>query len=228
MQFNRRAKTLLLIGLIVIIATNLIFSLSKSGVLLPHTFLGFSFIVFSEIVLFFGLVALEIISEKSEQVFMRSGAGVVLIAYTSLVFLISVVYMNLPIAALSLFLIVQIIMFVIAIVLEIIIIITSKSIKSKNDDVISSVSKINNIVESLILLKANSEYERQLDTIIDELKFSDVSTSVEIDSEIESEISKLKLEITKNKQDADKHIDNINTLIQKRKLQIKNIKVGGI
>lgn len=228
MQFNMRAKTLVLIGLIVIIATNLIFSLSKSVVLLPHTSLGFSFIVFSEIVLFLGLAALEVIAEKSEQVFMRSGAGVVLIAYASLVFLSSVIYMNLHIVGFGLFLIVQIVMFVIAIVLEIIIITASKSIKSKNDNVISSAARVNNILESLILLKANSEYERQLDVIIEDLRYSDVSTTVEIDSEIESEISKLKLELAKNKPDAENHIANINTLIQKRKLQIKNIKVGGI
>lgn len=133
MQLNSRAKTLVLIGVIFIIATNLIFLLSKNGEMLPNTSLGFLFIVFSEIILFFGLAILEIISEKGDQVFIRSGAGTVLIIYATLVFLSSIVYMNLPIVELSIFLIIQIIMFIFAISLELIIITASKSIKQKRN-----------------------------------------------------------------------------------------------
>lgn len=133
MQLNSRAKTLVLIGGIFIIATNLIFLLSKNGEMLPNTSLGFLFIVFSEIILFFGLAILEIISEKGDQVFIRSGAGTVLIIYATLVFLSSIVYMNLPIVELSIFLIIQIIMFIFAISLELIIITASKSIKQKRN-----------------------------------------------------------------------------------------------
>lgn len=133
MQLNSRAKTLVLIGGIFIIATNLIFLLSKNGEMLPNTSWGFLFIVFSEIILFFGLAILEIISEKVDQVFIRSGAGTVLIIYAILVFLSSIIYMNLPIVESSIFLIIQIIMFVFAISLEIIIITASKSIKQKRN-----------------------------------------------------------------------------------------------
>lgn len=231
MEINRRSRIFFYIGIIAVIGTVLIFALSGRGIILPHSWLGFLFLVYSEIIFFSGMIAIEHFADKSEKILLRIGCGSVIVIYSLLTFASSLVFTNLPIVNIRLFFMIQILLAVLAVIPLFIFIATSKSVKQVNDGTLSASSRMKHMTDRFMLLKANRQLENEINKLAEDLKFSDISVSVEADDEIEEALTKLEKACSKT----DKDIEFITDLIEdtalkikKRTIQVKSKKAGGL
>lgn len=231
MKKNRRSVAYGVIGILVLIATIIIYFLTRSSDAYISDILGFSFMIFAEVVLFAGLIGIEILSHQGSQIMIKTGCGITLVTYSTIVFITSLIYFMMDTDRVKGFCILQIILFDIAVSLFLVFFITSKSVKDSDDKILNSVVRVNEMVDSLELLKSQyKSYEKQLAKLAEDLKFTDVSTSVEVDSEIEAKIAKLELELVKkdSTDNIEGLLEDILLLIKKRKVEVGNKKVGGV
>ena len=111
-----------------------------------------------------------------------------------------------------------------------------KGIREKSDMVLSARVQVENYINKLNSLKivpSNEAYATALGKMSDNLSFTDVSTSVPLDKEIEERISELEMELIKDSEKkSNKKIDslyeNLNYLIGRRKMDVNAAKRGRI
>ncbi|UWP60790.1 hypothetical protein [Ruminococcus gauvreauii] len=132
MDYNKRSKLLLSLGSVLVIATVLSFLLIGKESMNTKKWISFTFVLFAEIIFFSGMIMIERLADKSEQIILRAGGGSVIAAYSAVVIVISLIYMNFSNAGLKGFLIIQIILFAVALILEILFVHIAKEIMKKN------------------------------------------------------------------------------------------------
>ena len=226
---NRRAGTSIIIGVVAIIATFLIFVISKLPIN-SKTICGLLFLIYSELVLFGGIAAIEYLAHKSSQIIIRAGVGTLLVIYSLAVFIPSLVYINYHYTAVGSFLIYQIIILLVAFVISWIMIVSAKTRYENDAKVLAHANIVKNMENELILIK--EQYKRdEINKLIEGIRYMDVAASVDADVEIDKEISKLKEMLSGdnfNESEFGKKIEEIEWLISKRNLQAKASKRGGI
>ena len=234
---NNRAKIFSIISPIVLIATIILFFIIGKGITLI-TFMGFLSILIDEIIFFGGMILIEIFAEKTSQITLRAGCGTTITLYSVISIIVSMIYMIFSIKAVRSFLAIHLILLVACIVLSIIFFSASRKIEASEQKVIDSVRLNSAITEKVDFLVADSKNKKYMDLlkkVSDELRFSDISTVVSVDSEIEETISRLELNLELailNENDEkdieiNKLIENLLTLINKRKIQVQSKKTGG-
>lgn len=218
------------LGIIVLIATGAVYAVARPEVY-SSTAVGFAFLLFSEIVFFGGIVFVEYWALKFPGILTCVGIGVPFGGYALIVFISSIVYMNFHRIQLSKFLTFQIVLFVAFIIIVVIMAIFSKSARDKDDKTLQIDAMIRTFVDELTVIRDYIEKKSEIDAVIEGIRFSDTFAMVEADVELDEAISKLKKEVMTEKIDEDeleKSIKNLEFLTKKRKLQVKNIKQGGI
>lgn len=231
---NRREKTISLCGLLVILLTVLLFfTLAKFRFII--TWLGFIFILLAEVILFSALILIEFYSKKTSEIIWRTGAGFASAAYAVISIAISLFYMITLRSTIGLFLALQFTLLIIMIIAIIIFYTTSVSAKNNDAKVLNSLILINSIIDKLDLIrkdKNNLEYSKLLNKVYEDLRYSDISTSVLSDYELDSKLSLLEnalLTDDENKNDeVNGIIEDMLTLISKRKIEVRSMKAGGI
>ncbi len=229
MKINNRAKVFLVCGILILIATIVIFSIANENGMSSYKWLSLTFMLCVEAILFGGLILIEMLAKKSEQIIVRAGNGVVLIIYFIVSFAISLAFLCMQNT--TIFLIIQIILFVTLVTLEIVLVVAGKSIYNNNKNVLEAVSTVNEMINSLSAINVSEEYKNQIEKIKNDLKYSDVSTVVPVDNDILENILSLENEFAKSETANDSIesiISNIDMLIKKRKMQVKNTKAGGL
>lgn len=217
------------IGIVFLLASVILFIITREDGVKISEILGFGFMIYAELVVFGGLIAIECIANKNSQIMIRSGLGGTLTLYGIITFSIAFVYMCLKTDGVKFFLIIQILLFAVASALLIAFYVTSQSIKKSDDKILNAVARVSDMIDDLSLLKTQGRYGKQLDKLIEDLKYSDTSSSVDVDDEIEMKIAKLELEFAKEENsEIDGVIEEIAALIKKRKVQVRNKKIGGI
>lgn len=232
---NRRSKTLLSIGTIVIVVTIIVTCLCIKD-WRGLTPLGMAFIVWSELALFGGLIFVERMSENTEQTMLRASYYVTLTIYSSCAFIISVIFILWLKYSIRGFIIIHLIFAAIAAILLIIFSTTSKSVYLSNIKTLNATNLIEGYSGRLVALVAimgNSEYIPAVKKAAEDLRFTDTSTVVSVDCEIEMVISELEVEFSKEPtaQSTDiikTKITGLNSLIAKRKVGTAALKKGGI
>ncbi len=107
-----RGKLSLIIGIMVVVATLLIF-LVLNPLWLPSVIIGFCFILFSEIFFFGSIIAIERLAKSSNGIFVRAGLGTTATVYSLVVLVSSIIYMATHVVGYKGFVILQILLFVI-------------------------------------------------------------------------------------------------------------------
>jgi len=225
---NRRVFVLGISGIIILLVTIILFALLKPAECNSSISLGLGFLLFAEVVLFGGLISLEFM--QGSQIISRVGCGTVTIGYAVISAMTAIVCMIENTDSVKLFWIIEIVLTAIAVISFIIFMVISESVRSKDDKVIKSISNITAMVDSLTILSDNSKYGKQFQKLAEDLRFTDVSTSVEIDEEIEMIISKIEMELTNDEYSevVSEYINKLSLLIKKRKNQVRDKKIGGL
>jgi hypothetical protein len=227
---NRRAKISIIIGSIVFVATCMIFIIAEIEIYLSTT-LGICFLLYSELVFFGGFVVVEYLADKSSQIMTRAGIGIPVEGYAIIVFLSSLIYINFLDSYPRRFLIFQIILLVITAGIALVTANASKTAKERDTEILQADLRVQEFIDRLTLIKEFIDKKADIDKLIDKIKYSDKSATVHADKELNSAI--LNLENTIKIQEVDisefnKQIQEIDFLITKRNLQVRNLKQGSI
>lgn len=229
-KMKDRTKVASIIGGVVVVATILIFVLSSYWIF-PSSIIGLFFLLYSEIVFFGGFAVIEYWAPKSSGVMTRAGLGTTIGTYAVVVFVSSIIYMNTHIVRYRGFLVLQIILFVLVVAASLIIALSSKTKAVHDSRVLTADAMVRSFVDELTDIKNKVEKKDKIDKLIEAMRYSDTSSMVDVDVEIDETIAELKSIVFAEEFDeseADKNIDKIELLIKKRKLQTKSLKQGGI
>ncbi|NFG62001.1 hypothetical protein [Clostridium sp. CMCC3677] len=231
---NNRVKLFSIIGILIeILTVFLFFMLTKDRTSI--VWLCLIFMILSELILFGGYILIEYIAQKSSQIIIRAGVGTTLFGYWIISFVTSLVFINLEKDFIKYFISLQLIFIILETILIISLITGANKVKQDSDKVLQATGYINTFIDRINLLKNNinnNKYKKLLEKIYDDLRYSDTSTIVPSDSELETKITNLEIALL-NSDDvkSDKVtelIEEIFILINKRKAEVKNAKLGGI
>ncbi len=227
---NGRSKVSAIIGAVVMVATIVIFAISRP-VIFPATILGFCFLLYSELVLFGGFIFVENLTKKWSEMLTRIGIGIPILIYAIVVFLTSLIYINIHISLVRGFIILQILLFVAVAIIIAIMIGFLISEKSKDIKVLQANSIIGSFADELRLIREQTDKKFEIDKLIESIKFTDTSIIVDADVELKNAISNLENIIKSEKVNEiifEQEVKNIEFLIKKRNLQTKKVKQGSI
>ncbi len=232
---NRRSKTLLILGGIVILVTIIISILcikDWSG-LTPFTF---AVMLWAEAVLFAGLVVVENIVENTEQVMLRSSYTVLLTIYSATSFIVAIIFLIGFKQAIIAFSIIQLLLLAAIAIVLIVFYTASKGVGNANQRTMAAVVKTDNLINRLNKMAVSDEgkkYASTLSKLSDDLRFTDTSSIAPEDEDIDCAASIIEMELVKPTEEVsdDKIRDcllKLNSLIAQRKLSVSAGKKGRI
>lgn len=231
---NRRSKTILVSGVISLVATIIVLLIcinEWSGL----TGWAFFAMLWSEVVLFGGLVFVEWLAEKSEQIITRLSLYVIITAYAVINFLISIFYMTVAKEATTSFTVIQVVILAVASVGIVISLAASKAVQRSNEHTAKAVENAEAMIERLDKLALCPECNRFASTfkkMSAELRFTDISKTVAEDAEISNVISIIEGEIDSTDECTYKKIKmalvRLDTLISQRKISVNAVNEGKI
>ncbi len=231
---NRRSKTILISGGITLLATLIISFIcidNWSGL----TGWAFATMLWSEVVFFGGLVFVEWISKKSEQIMTRALLNAIIAAYAVINFLISVLYMTLLKEANTSFAVVQVAILAVAAVSMVISLAVSKGVQRANEHTMTAVENVEAMIARLNKLALCPECEcfaSTLKKMSDDLRFTDISKVVAEDADISDVISTIEVELGSMDEFTHEKIKEallrLNTLILQRKISVSAVHKGRI
>ena len=227
---NRRIKLTGIVGILFLVATVAIYAIARPEYYVS-TGLGFGFLLYGEIVFFAGILLIEYWALNASQIITRAGAGIPVQGYALIVIISSLIYMNSHSILVRGFLILQIILFVIAFTVTVLMLNFAKTRKINDSKVLQADAMVKDFENQLRLIKENSDCKDAIDKLIEGIKYSDTSIMVDADVEISDAITDLEQMVNsdeKNEATINSAIEKIEFLIKKRKLQTKNAKQGGI
>lgn len=232
---DRRIKRLALCGVIVFLLTLLLGMTNIrdwSGV----TITAMLFALWSPIALVGGLIFVETQAEKTAQLFFRVGCSITIMAYGSITYVTSFLFIAFFKERVSLFFTIQLILLAATAILCIAFHIIAKGSKERTQPVLQARLQMEDYINRLNLLKDDVSQEEQaglLGELADRLRFTDLSTLVPVDDEIDYTISSLKIELMKHsnhqsKEKIDVLFGHLNSLISQRALDVNATKRGGL
>lgn len=231
---NTRCKAILICGIITLLATSIISSLCISdweGV----TKWAFTAILWSEIVLFGGILFVERISQRTEQIITRVLLYTIISLYSVLNLLVSAIYIASFKDGSTSFTIIQVAMFAVATISFVISIVASKAVQQSNEHTMATVENTEQMVErlkKLAVCPACEKYASTLRTLSDDLRFTDISKVVAEDADISILISGIEVEIDSIDDSSDDKIKSalvrLKTLIAQRQISLSAANKGKI
>lgn len=124
---NTKMIGLSISGTIILLASFIIFMLLKPSDGCASVMLGFCFLIFSEILLYGGLVGLEFV--RSQSVISRIGFGISIIGYSVMSMIISVIFIFMNTDETKYFIAIEVIGFAISAVLSVIFLLMIKRVR---------------------------------------------------------------------------------------------------
>lgn len=231
---NHRSKAIAIIGAILLALTMLLFFVAPDHRLVI-TWVGFIFIILSEIILFVGLILIEYLADDVSPIIIRAGAGTTLIVCTILSILSSIFFIITKSESVKAFVVIQGILGVILAIILVVSYTSAKSVKINSDQVVNSVATIEFLISKLNLLKddkKNMKFSEVIGKIAEELRYSDLSTLVPSDYELEKNIAQLEIALMKTQEENEQEINNLLeallTNVNRRKIEVKSTKQGGL
>ena len=218
-----------IVGLVTILTTIcgfFIFGFNRAIVL--NT--AFGFLLFSEFLLFGGLLILRNINFSSDNLFLNVGITTTIFIYfllTAVIFVFSDVFES----KINFLIGFEIILFAILAVILAVIIFFGVHIKENNEKTTSQRSFLQlceKKIYNLAIESKNSEYKNKLMKIYENIRYSDKIGSTLFDEKIVGAVMKLEEEINSESAVSDEVFEKINELILKRNMEIKEKKRGEI
>jgi len=227
---NRRIKLTGIIGILFLVATIAIYAIARPEYYVS-TGLGFGFLLYGEIVFFAGILLIEYWALNASQIITRVGAGIPIQGYALIVIVASLIYMNSHSILVKGFLILQIVLFVLAFTVTVLMLNFAKTRKINDNRVLQADAMAKDFENQLRMIRENCDCKDAIDKLIEGIKYSDTSTMVDADVELSDAIAELEREVKADEQNdsaINLLIEKIEFLIKKRKLQTKSAKQGGI
>lgn len=231
---NKRGKTISISGIIMFVLTILMFFMMTND-RVTSTWISLFFLLFAEIILFGGFLMIEYLADKASHIVIRSGCGFVLVAYSIISTIVSMYYIISVKESVKLLLTIQIVLLGIAVILFAVFYTASVRIKDSSDKVIKATIRVSSIVDKLNLLSQdvnNVKFKKELLKIAEDLRFTDTSTLVPCDDEINRKLASLELALLKEDESKDSEVyellEDMLMLINKREIEVKNSKFGGV
>lgn len=231
---NKRSKSIFLSGFIVFAATIMIAMLcidDWSGL----TGLAFSTMLFAEIVFFAGLISVEWIAEKTEQVIARSAVYTLVFGYAAANILVSILYIVFFKDKVTSFAVIQVVLLAAAAIAVIVSLTAGKSIYQSNKNTMKAVINAEALIERLNQLAVSpacTDFSSSLRKSSDDLRFTDISKSVQEDADISDVISAIEIESNHSSERTFETIKTalirLNSLIEQRKLTVSASNKGKI
>lgn len=235
MKTDRNAAAGAVIGGIVILLTLVIFFFGNTKVEKESIDLAALWLVlFSELVLFGGIVALNLYEGYKDKVFIKSGIISTLFLYWAVVTAFSLLARRSYANNISGFVTVHLVVFGIAVIISILIAASYKTISERNEKEINAGALINKCENTARLLAANtgfSKYKDMLNRMYEDIKYSDKTMEAEEDKLIFNQLEDLSENLSSNSKDDERiksSIDTIKHLVKQRDVSIRELKKGGI
>lgn len=226
---SKRSKISLIIGGIVLLASIAIYIICP--VIFPSTILGLCFLLYSEIVFFGGFVLIDFLARKSSKVLLWSGIAIPLGAYALVVFISSLIFMGARTTAIQGYLVFHIIALVVTVAICLIIGSFSVGAKERDEKVLGAGRTVQYAIDQLTLIKERADKKADVEKLIEGLRFSDTSVTVDADVELSDAIAALQNLVLADKTGDDEFtsaVQRVDFLIKKRNLQTRASKQGGI
>lgn len=227
---SKRSKISMIIGGIVSLASVVIYAIVRPSAF-PSSILGLYFLLYSEIVLFGGFVLIDLLTNKTSNLLLWSGVGVPLGIYAVVVFISSLVFMAIHTIAVQNFLILQIVLFVLTAAICLIIGNFSARAKRQDEKTLEAERTVQYAIDQLTLIKERTDKKSDVNRLIEGLRSSDASVTVDSDVEISEAIDVLDNLIQSDdasEEEFSNAIKSIEFFIKKRNLQTRASKLGGI
>jgi len=221
----------IIIGLIIIVITVAVFFVIEVEKTTLH-YSALLFLLLSEFALFSGLVGLQFLGSKHSKVFMRSGITVTLILYF-VVTLISIVFTNAFEGKNSSFVLLEVVIVAIFAIITVIIFAFSRGIAGEDNRIVEArgfMDVCEKKVYNLMADAQNKDYAAPLKSVYEGLKYSDKIGMSSVDSKIDESIDKLEAFLgsnEKNREEIMTALDEVSSLIKRRKAEISESKRGG-
>lgn len=232
---NRRSKTFLIAGMI-----TLFVSVISMMICVKDWFgirpLAAAFVVLVEAGLFGGLALVERMAVNTEQVLFRTSCYVVIPAYAAVSCVLSLIFLSfLPYAAVS-YIVLQMLIMAIAMIILLAFYSFSISTHRSNTKTLDSVMLIDSFVKRLDSLAStcgSEAYALTLKQISEDLRFTDTSSRIPLDAEIDLAISALEAQYEKDVDDRpaeaiDQALTALHALVSKRKIEVAALRKGRI
>lgn len=227
---NRRSIIAIISGVIILAATFATFKLIDPEIY-TSTKIGLGFLMYAEAVLFGGFALADTFGENASKPLVWSGIGIPVSLYAGIVFISSLIYMLVKTESTKGFLVLQVILFAAVLVICLIVGNISVSVKEKDSQVLRAVASLTYILDQLRLIREQVDEKAKIDKLIDDLRYSDVSVSVDADVELDGAVSVLQGIVGKgicSGDDFEKAVQSVEFLIKKRNFQARASKQGGI
>lgn len=231
---NRRSMTISISGVIALLATIII------AIFCIHDWSGltgwaFSTILWSEIIFFGGLVFVEWVAEKTEQLITRSALYVWFSGYAIVNIPVSILFILFFKQAISAFIVIEVLLLAVVVIAIVLSLSISKGIHQSNKSTMEHVISVESMVERLNKLAVTptcKAYASALRKMGEELRFTDCSVGVKEDEEISKVIAEMEIDAANDDEKAGNTIrDNLvklKDLIAKRKLSASSVKKGRV
>lgn len=192
-------------------------------------------ILFSEIVLFGGIIALNLLEGYKDRLFINSGITTILSLYWITATLFSLLARKNYIDNISGFVTVHFVIFGIALIISILIAVSYKTISENNQKLVDAGISIKKCEDTARLLSTNMKYLKykdELNKMYEDIKYSDKTIEVEEDKHILNQLSVLSEKLNSNSEDDSEEIKNsidvIRETVKTRDLSIRELKRGRI
>lgn len=231
MKLNKISKVYSIIGSLVVLGTIMVFILTGQNYSNISKWIGTFFILLSEVIFFAVLIGIEAASEKASQIILRAGCGISVLIYTIISIASSLMYIFMNTNKIKKFIMVQFVLLITATIFILTFFIISQCVKEKDDRILESAKVLESMINKLKLLKDKyPKYNRELRRLEENLNFTDLSMSSDVDSDIKEEIEQLEMNLKKNDEGSyiEELIIDIDLLIKNRKVEIRSKKFGGI
>lgn len=236
LKAERKAITGAIIGGIVILMTLMIFFFGNTKVEKESIDIAaLLLILFSEIVLFGGIVALNLLEGYKDKLFINSGITSILFLYWIIATLFSLLARKSYVDNISGFVTVHFAIFGIAIIISILIAASYKTVSENNQKLVDAGILIKKCENTAKILSTNikySKYKGELNKMYEDIKYSDKTAEVEEDKLILNQLSALSEKLNSDSEDDSEEIkgsiDFIRETVKTRDLSIRELKRGRI
>lgn len=192
-------------------------------------------ILFSEIVLFGGIIALNLLEGYRDRLFVNSGITTILSLYWITATLFSLLARKNYVDNISGFVTVHFVIFGITLIISILIAVSYKTISENNQKLVDAGISIKKCEDTARLLSTNMKYLKykdELNKMYEDIKYSDKTIEVEEDKHILNQLSVLSEKLNSDSEDDSEEIKNsidvIRETVKTRDLSIRELKRGRI
>ena len=231
---NKRGRSLSAIAIICIIVTVALFFILTSERNISQ-WVGLVTMLTAELILFGGIIYLELVAERTSQIILRIVCGLSLLIFSGISIIVSIICIVTRPEHLKAFTGIQILLLAIMIILIILGKHAASHVNKSSTEILAAESKLRSIkdaLEQMAINKKYSEYKPLLDKVAEAVRFSDTSAIVPADDEIVSCLADLEDALLKDMDNKaiviTEILDNMLLLVNKRKIEIRNKKSGSV